>query len=112
MCSIIHRLDHNFATISHTLLLDKLHSYWFRGKVFELIKSYLTDRKQYVYTNVHNSNIQKIPYAVPVSVSIPFFFILFINDLKKISNNGNFILFVVDTRILFSEMLRSYYKIQ
>ena len=37
-----------FDTVEHTILLQKLDYYGIRGGEFNLIKSFLTNRKQYV----------------------------------------------------------------
>ena len=37
-----------FDTILHDILRKKLHTYGIRGKALELLKSYLTERNQYV----------------------------------------------------------------
>ena len=44
-------LEKGFDTANHSILCDKLNYYGFRGKFNDLIKSYLTNRKQFVSIN-------------------------------------------------------------
>ena len=74
------------------------------GNVLELIKFYLIDHKQYVTVNEVNPISENIHYGIPhESVLGPLLFILFINNLKPISNSCYFILFADYTINLFRE---------
>ena len=48
-------LSKAFDTINHNILLHKLDYYGFRGNVNLLLKSYLSNRKQFVTYNDSNS---------------------------------------------------------
>ena len=102
-CAIISiDLRKAFDTLDHTILLNKLFIYGIRGTAFTLIKSYLSEREQYVSQNGQNSNYNNITCGVPQgSVLGPLLFILYINDLPKISNNFKPILFADDTNLIF-----------
>ena len=77
--------------------------YGFRGVVHQWFKSYLDNRKQYVYINSIKSNNQNILCGVPQgSILGPLLFILYVNDITKTSDILNFLLFADDTTILYS----------
>ena len=54
-----------FDSVTHSILLQKLEHYGFRGNVFNLFSSYLSNRQQYVSVNNVNSSTQYIKYGVP-----------------------------------------------
>ena len=83
-------LSKAFDTIDHSKLLRKLHNYGIRGNALELIKSYLSDRKQYVKVLDEESSEQG-------SVLGPLLFLLYINDINSSSKDGLFVLFADDT---------------
>jgi len=45
-----------FDTIDHSILLEKLQMYGIRGKAIDWLRSYLTDRSQYVGISKNQSN--------------------------------------------------------
>ena len=96
-------LSKAFDTIDHGKLMVKLENCGIRGNCFELIKNYLSPRKQCTMFLNEKSDHQSVLYGVPQgSVIGPLLFILYINDIVKASNGGLFILFADDTNIFIT----------
>ena len=92
-----------FDTVNHEILLEKIKTYGIRGKALDLLQSYLSNRKQYVVYNEKVSKYQTIKCGVPQgSILGPTLFLLYINDIKNISNLLKFIIFADDTNIYYS----------
>ena len=86
-CSIFLDVAQAFDSVDHEILLDKLEHYGVRGISIKLLKSYLTNRKQYVYMNGSTSKLISIDTGVPQgSVLGPFLFLVYVNDLVNCSN--------------------------
>ena len=89
-----------FDSLNHDILLDKLSYYSVNGTAKTLLKSYLSDRKQYVKIDEVKSSIQSIKTGVPQgSIVGPLLFNIFINDIIKSSRKFNFILYADDTTL-------------
>ena len=74
-----------------------------RGEVLGLLASYLGDRSQYVTYGGVESSRGKVECRVPQgSVLGPLFFLIYVNDMMRVSRVLSFALFVDDTN-LFSE---------
>ena len=96
-------LSEAFDTVDHNILLDKLNYYRIRCLALDLIKSYLSDRMQYVQYNQTNYIKQNISCGVPQgSILGPVPFLLYINYLANVSKILTVILFAGDTNIFYS----------
>ena len=90
-----------FDTVDHKILLGKLFKYGVRGNILNWFKSYLSNRKQYLNWHGSNSEIETVSCGVPQgSILGPLLFILYVNDLSKVSNKFVSILFADNTTIL------------
>jgi hypothetical protein len=113
---IINELDNNnvpltiyldlskaFDTLDHNILLAKLSFYGFHDYSLRLIKSYLTNRKQYVDLNGTLSNFEFIKTGVPQgSILGPLLFIIYINDLNLASPFFHPLVYADDTTLFVS----------
>ena len=93
-------LSKAFDTIDHAILLSKLEHYGVDGIPLQLVKNYLTNRKQYVKLNEVNSNLLPINTGVPQgSILGPLLFIIYINDFARASSIFDFICYADDTTL-------------
>jgi len=93
-------LSKAFDTIDHGKLLVKLDNYGIRGNSHSLLKSYLTNRKQFTSFNNENSSTANVMFGVPQgSVLGPLLFLIYVNDIVNCSPYGEFILYADDTNI-------------
>ena len=102
-----------FDTVDMDVLVKKLEHYGFRGKILNLLVSYLQNRKQYIKCGDIESCLLHVVCGVPQgSVLGPLLFILYINDIVNCSNNFECILFADDAAlVLAAENIKSLKKI-
>lgn len=92
-----------FDSIKHHILFQKLPEYGIRGVTLELIKSYFSDRFQFVSLNNISSEMKQIMCGVPQgSILGPLFFIIYINDIVNIPLTPKMVLYADDTSLFFS----------
>ena len=93
----------SFDTLTFDILLLKLKYYGVTDTALDLMRSYLTNRKQYVVFNSCQSDYSEIYTGVPQgSILGPLFFSIYINDLINVSNRLNFLMYADDTTIYFN----------
>ena len=91
-----------FDTISHPLMLKKLYDLGFRGKIYAVLKNYLSNRTQKVSIDNHESTARTVTYGLPQgTVLAPVLFNIYLNDLLKLKIDGEIISFADDTVALF-----------
>ena len=91
-----------FDTVNIRLLLEKLHKYGVKDKSHKILTSYLTGRTQSVKIRNSYSTYKDVTMGVPQgSILGPILFIIYINDLPKLSNNMTCLSYADDTALLF-----------
>ena len=96
-------LKKTFDTVPHDILIKKLHAYGIRGNALKLLKSYLTNRTQYVTYDGVRSSTKPIQCGVPQgSILGPLLFIITMNDIGNVSDFLYSILYADDTSVLLN----------
>ena len=92
-----------FDMVEHPILIDKLEHYGIRGPALKWLKSYLSNRKQFVSLNGCNSSTLTMEYGVPQgSILGPLLFIIYINDIPDLADFATFILYADDANIILT----------
>ena len=86
--------------IDHSILLDKLNYYGIRGVAYNLLHSYISNRYQYVDFNGSISSTRVVDTGVPQgSILRPLLFLIYINDLPRVSPLFNMVMYADDTTL-------------
>ena len=89
-----------FDTVDYELLNNKLFQYGIRGIALAWLKSYLSNRQQYVCIKSESSDVKSVHIGVPQgSILGPILFLVFINDLPLCSEKLHTTLFADDTTL-------------
>ena len=103
VCGVFVDLEKAFDTVHHDILCDKLNVYGLRGKVNDLFRSYLSNRKQYVSLNGFDSSLEDIKCGVPQGSTLgPLLFLLYINDFRLCLTETSAGHFADDTFIIYN----------
>ena len=101
-CGIFLDISMAFDTIDHNILLSNLYKYGIRGNTLNWFMNYLSNRYQFVTINNTSSSFLRMECGVPQrSILRPILFILYINDLARVSTKLKFLLYADDTNILY-----------
>ena len=92
-----------FDTVDHKILTKKLELYGIKGCNLGWFESYLSNRKQFIAYGDKQRNIETITCGVPQgSILGPFLFLIFVNDLHKVTKYLDPIMFADDTNLFYS----------
>jgi hypothetical protein len=102
-CMISLDLSKAFDSVDHALLISKLQWYGFKGKIIDLIGSYLRNRIQCTRYRDCLSSPGVIKRGVPQGALLsPFLFLIFINDMAHLPCSSKLFQYADDSSLLRS----------
>lgn len=94
-------LKRAFETIDRDRTIQKLQNFGINGNELKWFRSYLTNRKQYTKYKNCQSDTLEIPIGLPQGTQLSvFLFLMYINDITKIAEEGKIVLFADDTVLI------------
>ena len=110
VCDVFIDLEKAFATVSHKILLKKLHHYGIKGATNCWLTYYLSNRKQHVTIEGKSSDSMPISCGVPQgSILGPLLFLIYLNDMYRAAKYCTYHL-ADDTNLLYSN--KNIYKLR
>ncbi|KAG5666863.1 hypothetical protein PVAND_014871 [Polypedilum vanderplanki] len=92
-----------FDSIKHNILLSKMEKIGFRGKIYDLIKNYLSDRKQFVKVGDYESDLLTIDVGVPQGSNLgPLLFVIMLSDVQYLNLSALIVEFADDIILLWT----------
>ena len=89
--------------MDHKILTKEIESYGIKGYNLGWFESYLSNRKQFITNGDKQTNIETTTCGVPQgSILGPLLFLIFVNDLHKVTNYLDPIMFAEDTNLFDS----------
>lgn len=96
-------LSKAFDCVDHCLLLDKLKLYYFCENTISLIKSYLSNRYQFVRLQNSQSSNLLIKTGVPQgSILGPILYLIYVNKFPTAMRDTHLVLYADDTTLSFN----------
>lgn len=96
-------LSKAFDLVMHDVLLRRLENCGVGGVAQDIFRSYLDGRKQFVEIRGVQSGVENITRGVPQGSCLgPLLFLIYINDLARLSLSGRVYLFADDTSLFYS----------
>jgi hypothetical protein len=92
-----------FDCVDHAILLEKLCRTGIRGGFLDLIRSYLTGRRQFVEIDGVSSDQGTVNFGIPQgSILGPLLFLIYVNDIFELKLHGSLTLYTDDIVIIYS----------
>ena len=90
-----------FDKVDHEILLNKLKSMGISGKIHDWLKSFLSNRTQYVMVNGKKSRGEPVQSGVPQGTVLgPILFIMYINDITEVIKHCYIKIFADDSKLV------------
>ena len=89
-----------FDLVDKDILVEKLKLYGAGKKTLSWIRSYMSDRKQFVVINTIKSKTRYVRWGVPQGSKLgPLLFLIFVNDMMETVTNGSCEMYADDSAI-------------
>lgn len=100
--AVVNVFSKAFDLIDHDILLEKLEFYGFQERDRLLLRSYPTNRWQFVHIGAHKSSSRRILTGVPQGSEFgPLLFSIFINNLRNLAFSGKIFMYTDDICLFY-----------